>query len=434
MRFHSAVRLALPVGTLGALAVVAACAGAGKGSPDVVGYIPSFDSGVDGVTVTASSTPGGSSGPGSSGQNSSQTSTQPGQPDSGTSTSVVSSSSQSTPIQDSGNGQDTWVAPPPTNGIAITVIPDDTDAALLKALEGAQSSVHMTMYLLTNSTYINALASLKQKGRDVKVLLNQNFPSGTTTTNSGAYSTLTGYGVSVQWTPTTTGFPNYTHAKTIIIDEGTANAQVWIMTMNVDESSAKDNREYLAQDTIAADITEAEQIFEADWGTHDITAQGNLVIAPEPPNNAATALVNLVKSATSSIDMEAEEIDESGQDTEALLFAAIKAKASSGVTVHLVIQDSSDSSQTTAIKDLEAAGVKVMGHSCSGSTLDIHAKAIVADGARAYVGSENYTAGSLGDNREIGVIFAVASEVAKVKKAIDTDFADGTTYSASCSY
>ena len=44
----------------------------------------------------------------------------------------------------------------------------------------------------------------------------------------------------------------------------------------------------------------------------------------------------------------------------------------------------------------------------------------------AFVGSENFSAGSLGYNRELGVIFDDASEVAKVKSTIDTDFGKGT--------
>ncbi|MCX5747449.1 MAG: phospholipase D-like domain-containing protein [Proteobacteria bacterium] len=40
-----------------------------------------------------------------------------------------------------------------------------------------------------------------------------------------------------------------------------------------------------------------------------------------------------------------------------------------------------------------------------------HTAAIVVDGARAFIGSENFTANSLGYNREVGVLFQTASEV-----------------------
>jgi len=332
-------------------------------------------------------------------------------------------------------GTDASMVVVPSSGIVITVIPDGTgDAAgLLTAMKNAQTAVHMEMYLLTSSTYINELIALHQAGKDVKVILNQTFPTGTSAsdTNASSYSTLQGAGVDVVWSPTTTGFTNYTHEKTVIIDPGGTAEAAWIMTMNLDTDAPKYNREYLAQDTNAADIAEAEAIFEADYAGTDITATGNLVVAPEQPNNCATVLLSLVNSATATIDMEAEEIDESGTSTEAKIFAALVAKAKAGVKVKLVLEDSTEASQSTAVSDLTAAGAQVVGYVYSGgSGLDIHAKAMVVDGASAYVGSENFTGGSLEYNRELGVYFTIASEVQKVDSTILADFAGGSTYSS----
>jgi cardiolipin synthase len=351
------------------------------------------------------------------------------------------------PIPDATTGPtpDTGVMPPPgmdsgmtivpSSGIVITVIPDGTgDAAgLLTAMKNAQTTVHMTMYLLTNQAYINELISLKGAGKDVKVILNQTFPTGTSASNTNAstYTSLKSAGVDVQWSPTTTGFDNYTHEKTVIIDPGGADESAWIMTMNLDTDAPKYNREYLAQDTNSADVAEAESIFEADFASQSITATGSLVVAPAPPNNCTSVLLDLVNSATTSIDMEAEEIDESGSSSETKIFAALVAKAKAGVSVHVVLEDSTESTQSTAVSGLQAAGATVVGYVYSGgSGLDIHAKALVADGARAYVGSENFTGGSLEYNREIGVYFTTASEVAKVQSTIASDFAGGSTYSS----
>jgi len=298
-------------------------------------------------------------------------------------------------------------------------------------MENAKVAVHMEMYLLTNSTYISELETLKQKGIDVKVILNQTFPTGTTAsqTNASSYSTLMGAGVDVKWAPANPdgSSSGYTHEKTVIIDPGAANAQAWIMTMNLDTAAPKDNREYLAEDTSAADITEAETIFEADYAGTPTAISGNLVVAP---TNAESMLLSLIESATTSIDMEAEEIDESGQEGD--LFSALTAKAKAGVTVRLVLEDSTVASQATAVSDLQAAGGKVMGY-VYGTGLDIHAKALVADGARAYVGSENFTGGSLGYNRELGVIFDEADnagQVTKVDSTILSDFNAGSAYSS----
>ena len=261
------------------------------------------------------------------------------------------------------------------------------------------------MYLLTNSKYIDALIALAKAGKDVKVVLNQTFPTGTSPsdTNASTYTQLQGGGVGVHWAPTNTGFTSYTHEKAVIIDPaGGSDSQVWIMTMNLDTDAPKYNREFLAQDVNSADVAEAEAIFEADYNDTSITPSGALVVAPSPQNNAVSTLVGLINSATSSILIEAEEFDDSGANTEELVFNALTAKAKANVSVHVVLEDSTDSEQTSAVSTLEAAGGKVVGYSCSGS-LDIHAKALVVDGARAFVGSENFSGGSLGYNREVGV-------------------------------
>jgi cardiolipin synthase len=356
--------------------------------------------------------------------------------DSGSSKPVTTADGGGTSGTDSGAQQDSTmpsmtVPPPAASGILVTVEPDGTGVAqaLLSAIQGATSAVHMEMYLLTNSTYINALITLHQSGVDVKVLLNQTFPSGTSAseTNASSYPQLQSAGVDVEWAPTTTGFDSYTHEKAVIIDPATSNAQVWIMTMNLDTDAPKYNREFLAQDTNASDIAEAEAIFEADYATMSITPTGNLVVAPSPQNNAQQVLVALVNSATSSILVESEEYDSSG--LEGSIASALESKAKAGVSVHMVLETSTESTQTSAVSALQAAGGQVVGYTYSGtSSLDIHAKAIVVDGARAYVGSENLSGGSLGYNRELGVYFTEASEVAKVATTIATDFTGGTTY------
>ena len=109
---------------------------------------------------------------------------------------------------------------------------------------------------------------------------------------------------------------------------------------------------------------------------------------------------------------------------------ALENKAKAGVTVHMVLEDSTDSEQTTAVSALQAAGGTVVGYASSGSGLDIHAKAIVVDGKTAYIGSENLSGGSLGYNRELGVIFNEASAVSTVASTIATDFNNGSTYSS----
>ncbi len=92
--------------------------------------------------------------------------------------------------------------------------------------------------------------------------------------------------------------------------------------------------------------------------------------------------------------------------------------------VRVVLSDvTMTSSGQAAFSEVEGAGGKFV----TVSSPYVHAKAIVVDGKTAFVGSENLSTGSLQYNRELGVIFTVASQVQKVSTTIGSDFAKGTS-------
>ncbi len=293
-----------------------------------------------------------------------------------------------------------------TAAVRVLVEPSDDGSALVAAISGAKKSVHMTMYFFDNLSAIQALEAQQRAGRDVKVILNQNFVDGTGS-NAAVFAELAQAGITVAWAP-----PAFrlTHEKCVIIDGGEA----WIMTMNLDESSARENREYLAVDTDPADVREAETIFAADIADRPGAVSGRLVVSPV---NSRAKLTALIEAAKSTIDVEGEEIGDEG------LVSALTDAALGGVDVKVVLSDESPSAaQAKAVSALMAANVPVV-------TLShpyIHAKAIVIDGVAAYVGSENFTTASLDDNRELGLLFDAPREVEKVDATILADFSIGT--------
>jgi len=307
-------------------------------------------------------------------------------------------------VEDAGDEQPATT----TTAVQVYVEPSDNAAALVSSLQGAQTSIHMTMYLLTNNTVISTLISKKKAGLDVKVVLNKNFPSSGTDNNS-VFSQLAGNGVEVVWAPT---LYTYTHEKAVIVD-GTA---VWIMTMNVTFSSPTSNREFLAFDTDPDDVAEAEEIFQADFTNAGASPTGKLLVAPI---NAHQGLLDLINNAQAKLDVEDEELSDSK------IVPALVAAHDRGVAVRVVLSDDSPTTaMSNAVATLEAAGIDVK----KTATPYIHAKAIVADDVLCYVGSENLTQNSLDSNRELGLIISAASEVAKVEAAINTDFFAGVTY------
>jgi cardiolipin synthase len=245
----------------------------------------------------------------------------------------------------------------------------------------------MTMYILSDDDTVNALVAQAKAGREVQVVLNKNLPSGS---NAQVYSTLQSGGVAVHWSSSKF---TYTHEKCVILD----GTEAWIMTMNADYSAPRDNREYLAIDDQPADVAEAEAVFA--------------------PINAHADLLSLAASARTSIDIEAEELSDDK------IVSALTTAAKSGVTVRVVLSDvARDSTEVKALTALKAGGVHVVQLSMP----YVHAKSMVVDGTTAYVGSENFTYDSLEDNRELGLIFAIPSEVSKIVTTTAQDFAAGT--------
>ena len=313
--------------------------------------------------------------------------------------------------------------PPPADGEAPVVPtseavtiqvqpgPGTSGPQVESAIRGAKTSVHMTMYLLTDFKIIDALGDLKDAGKDVKVVLNKTFPpNGGSNTN--AFTTLKARGVSVVYAS-----PSYTftHAKTVVID----SAKVLIMTMNLTQAST--NREFVATDSDPGDVADCEKIFSADYAGTPVSVTGKLVVSPPAatPVDARGRLKALIDSATKSLDVEVQSLSD---DT---LTDAIITAHKQTVAVRVVISGGNEDTagEKDSIAKMKAAGVPLK----AVTTPYIHAKVVVVDGKKVFVGSHNFTVTGLTMNREIGVVADSTAEAAKVRAVIATDYAAGVT-------
>ena len=320
-----------------------------------------------------------------------------------------------------------------TSQVTVLVTPDTTMAdQIVAAIEAATTSVHMTQYILDDSDIVAALIDRKNAGLDVRVVLNQTFPTGTVQTNPATFTKLQAAGVGVVWRngPPGAKAGAYTHEKAMVLD----GKRAWIMTMNFDHSAPLYNREYLVIDDDAADVAETDQIFLADYTGAASTAGSPLVVSPDPPSNSRDALVALIASATTTLDVEGEEFSDYVTGG---VVDAIAAAAHRGVATRVVVANETfGTAETNSVNTVKAAGAKVVvsGGTSGGAKATnpyIHAKAIVIDCAgtvcaRGYLGSENFSVNSLSENRELGVIIDNPTELAKVEAAITTDFGKGT--------
>ena len=300
-----------------------------------------------------------------------------------------------------------------TGDVTIVVEPSDNAAALISAISGAKKSVHVTMYLMSDPDVEAALLTAKTAGRDVQVVLNETYPAPEPNDDKDAFNYFTSHSIPVKYASATY---TYTHQKTVIID----GTDAWIMTMNTTNSSPTANREYLVVDHDAEDVADAEKIFAADFAQKPITLTTKLVVSPtaDATPDARTRMMAVINGATKTLDVAGEEISDDA------IVAALSAKQKAGVPVRLIVAGSTTPStaQTYAVKALKTAGV-----SCKSlANPNMHAKALIADGVRAYIGSQNFTQTSLEQNRELGVLISNATEIGKVSTTFASDFTAGT--------
>jgi len=322
-----------------------------------------------------------------------------------------------------GGGGDSGITTASTN-VSIIVEPNGNHASeLIDAIKAAKTSVYMTMYQLDNTGVITAIKGRETAGLDVKIVLDGS--STNKTSNTPAYNAFNAIkaGTAV-WSSSSF---TYTHEKCVILD----STEAWIMTMNLNISSPDDDREFLAIDDDASDVAEAQAITLADWAGTAVAPTGNLVVSP---TNSRPDLVSLIGTATKSLDIEVEELSDTDKGG---IVDAIVAVANKKIPVRVVIANTTlNATGPTANSDITAAGgtVVMSGGTSTGSTSTnpyIAGKTILIDCvtgtcARGYVGSENMTANSLAYNRELGVILADPTELAKIYTAMSSDYASGT--------
>lgn len=299
---------------------------------------------------------------------------------------------------------------------ADTVItePDDGYTPVYNFINAATSTLDMTMYELADTTAENDLVAAAGRGVAVRVILDQNREQSN---NTDAYDKLTAGGVHVVWAD-----PDYaaTHQKTITIDD----RESLITTANLTSRYYSTGREFGYVDDDPADVSAIEQTFEADFADKSITPDDgdDLVWSP---TDSQSQLLSLINNATTSLDIENEEM---AYDT---VTNALVAAAKRGVAVYVTMTNSYND-YADEFDELTAAGVHVRTYSESAS-LYIHAKVIVADegtsSARAFIGSENFSNASLNENRELGFITTDSTVITPVIDTVISDYEGGTTWS-----
>ncbi|HZZ20301.1 MAG TPA: phosphatidylserine/phosphatidylglycerophosphate/cardiolipin synthase family protein [Opitutaceae bacterium] len=288
--------------------------------------------------------------------------------------------------------------------IALTLFetPDDKDQTIVRTISGAKKSVEVEVYELTAADVISALIEKSKAGALVRVILN---PANVyhEATNAPAMAQLQAGGVSVQYSQAkaaggsydSTHFA-YDHAKLVIADAGLDGQVALVTTINLSPDylgvlvNGSESLNFGIVDKKAKDVAYLETVFDCDWNKTVVPApEGtDLVISPI---NARQTLLAEIQGAKTKIHFFNQELSDKQ------IIAAFVAAAGRGVEVEGLV--SPNLVRAAVIAPILSAG----GHILALNMPYEHAKAAIIDGGLVYVGSVNYTAGSMDNNREVGI-------------------------------
>ena len=279
-------------------------------------------------------------------------------------------------------------------------------------INGAKSSVDLTMYELIDPTAENDLAAAAKRGVDVRVILDAHLEKSR---NTATYDFLRAHRVHVTWAPSGMTY----HQKTLTVDDKTSV----IMTLNMTSQDYAGTRDFAVIDTSKADVAAVVATFNADFA-HKQTTPPDGADLVWSPTNAQAAILAVIGAARHTLAVENEEMDDP------VITSALEAAARRGVDVTITM--TAESEWDSAFSALVKAGAHVRTYKDSTTVLYIHAKAVVADAGSSdeqmFVGSENFSAASLRRNRELGIRTTNKSVIAGVGAVLAADYAGGTAF------
>jgi cardiolipin synthase A/B len=302
-------------------------------------------------------------------------------------------------------------APPGPRSIGPVILePDAGMTPIYDFMSEARSSLTMTMYELADPASEQILIADAARGVRVRVLLDSALEGSR---NQPARAYLASHGVTVVFAPAS----RITHQKTICTDDTTC----MVMSLNLVTDDYAGTRDVAVEDGDPADVSAIESTFASDFagGTAPATSSGDhLVWSP----GSETSLLGVINGARRSLAVENEEMD-STAITDALVAAARR-----GVDVEVCM--TADSSSTSALDEIAAAGGHVHLYPDRDGVLYIHEKLVLADAgtptAKAVVGSINFSTSSLNYNRELDIALNEAdapSQLSTLATAFQRDYA-----------
>lgn len=291
----------------------------------------------------------------------------------------------------------------------LVVLPDDSARPILDALDQAETSLRIKMFLFSDPHILEAVTRAHRRGVKVRIMLNPERRDGEKE-NDETRKKLRNAGIEVM--DSNPAF-ELTHEKSMIVDDQSA----WIMSLNWATKNLTETRDYAVVTSHAHEVKEIIECFEADWARRpfDPGEHSHMIWCV---GNARQRIAEFIDDAQHSLWVQ----NERYQDP--LIIEHFVRASRRGVNVHVMARPPHALKQeklaegVAGLRILDDVGVKV--HKVH--HLKLHAKLLFADGARAIVGSINLAPGSFNSRRELAIEVWDQEVVDRIHKLVRHDW------------
>jgi cardiolipin synthase len=273
---------------------------------------------------------------------------------------------------------------------SLIVLPDDTPAQIIAAIAGATTSLRVKMFIFSDPAMLAATIAAKQRGVDVRVMLNPARRNGEEENAETRVALIAG-GVDVA-----DSNPAFvlTHEKSMVVDSATA----YVKSLNWVTKNLTETRDYAIVTNHRKEVAEIAACFDADWNRQPFDA-GDSAKLIWCPGNGRERISRFIDAARDTLFVQ----NERYQDT--IVIERLVRAARRGVKVHVMVRPPHTlkidklMEGVGGLRILDDVGVKV--HKLK--HLKLHGKMFLADGTCGIVGSINLAPGSLDGRRELAI-------------------------------
>ena len=273
---------------------------------------------------------------------------------------------------------------------SLIVLPDDSSQPIIDAVNKAEKSIRIKMFLFSHPELLEAVIAAHRRGVDTRVMLNPERRDGQKE-NSNCRTTLTEAGV-----PVLDSNPAFdvTHEKSMVIDDELA----FVQSLNWETENLTTTRDYAIVTTHKHEVAEVSECFDADWGRSEFSAgdHSHLIWCI---GNGRQRLGRLIDSAKHSLWLQ----NERYQDP-VMIEHLVRAHCR-GVKIRIMARPPHKLKKdkliegVSGLRIMQDMGVEIrkLKH------IKLHAKLMLADDARAIIGSINLAPGSFDSRRELAI-------------------------------